>query len=440
MIRARQRLGKYKVVRRLARGGFADVFEARDTIEGIPVALKVPHDGLVTKATLDQFRHEVRTTAALDHPNIVPIKTAEMVDGHFVIVQPLAKQTLATRLERRISRAFALDTFEQLLAGLAHAHRHRVIHCDVKPENVLLFEGGRVRLTDFGIAKVAQRTMSAGGTGTVGFIAPEQAMGKPSPASDVFAAALVLWRMLAGVVPEWPFRWPLPGHERVADVHPDLLALLRRALDVDSSRRHRDAIKLESAYKRLLPRIKSRATRKTNRGARRGARSKAVRQDWRRVREDAFRRRHGRDLEVHHACTRCAGPVSEVMTTCPWCGVERAPHVGEVSMPRRCPRCRRGAKLDWEYCPTCWGPSIGAESSRRWSDKRYVARCTHCRGDLMAFQRYCPWCHRKIRRAWPLPGANSSCPRCAWGVSDTWDWCAWCGKGLSGGTSRGSRR
>ena len=108
----------------------------------------------------EDFRREVRHTARLDHPNIVPIKTAGDVDGHFVIVQPLAQETLATRLTRRVALRTALTWSEQLLDALAHAHRRRLIHCDVKPENVLLFSEGKVRLADFGISKVAQRTLS----------------------------------------------------------------------------------------------------------------------------------------------------------------------------------------------------------------------------------------------------------------------------------------
>ncbi len=439
MFRARQKLGKYTIVRRLASGGFADVYVARDTVEGIRVALKIPRPEHVTPQSLEFFRREVQTTAALDHPNIVTIKTAEMVDGHFVIAHPLALGTLAGRLEHRISREFALRVFEQLVDALAYAHAKRVIHCDVKPENILLFEGDRIRLADFGIAKMAARTMSGGGTGTVGFIAPEQAMGKPSPASDVFAAGLVLWRMLAGVVPEWPFRRPLPGRERVEAVHPDLAALLDKALDVDSQRRHRDAGQLLGAYRRLLPRVRAKSTRAKNR-RKAGAASSKEKSAWRRVRERDFKKQFGKALEVKHACKRCDGPVSETMHTCPWCGAERARHDGAVTLPARCPRCRRGVKLDWTYCPTCWGAAIGPLSERHYSDVRYIARCTSCRGELMAFQRYCPWCHVKVKRAWPLPTTSKRCKGCGWGIaSDSWEWCAWCGKTCSASRRAGGR-
>ena len=103
-------------------------------------------------------------------------------------------------MQRRLSIRTALDLGEQLLRAIAFAHENRVIHCDVKPDNLLLFDRGRLRLTDFGISKIAHRTISASGAGTVGYMAPEQAMGRPSARSDVFAAGLVLWQMFSGYV------------------------------------------------------------------------------------------------------------------------------------------------------------------------------------------------------------------------------------------------
>jgi eukaryotic-like serine/threonine-protein kinase len=97
-LRARQRLGKYRIERRIAQGGFALVYEALDTIEGVRVALKMPHQYNVTASMLDTFQREARLVAKLDHPNILPLKDASFIDGRFVITCRLGEKTLADRL------------------------------------------------------------------------------------------------------------------------------------------------------------------------------------------------------------------------------------------------------------------------------------------------------------------------------------------------------
>lgn len=249
-LKVRQKLGKYRIERRLADGGFAAVYEASDTIEGIKVALKIPRSWAVNSAMLEHFRREVRLIARLDHPNILPLKDASFIDDQFVIAFPLGERTLADRLRKRLSLEKALDYGDQLLQAVAYAHRHRIIHCDIKPENVILFPGGRLRLTDFGIAKIAQRTIRGSGTGTVGYMAPEQAMGRPSARSDVFSLGMLLYRMLTGYWPEWPFHWPFPGAAALRrKVHPDLIVVIRRAIDVDPRRRFEDADRMLPTFR-----------------------------------------------------------------------------------------------------------------------------------------------------------------------------------------------
>jgi serine/threonine-protein kinase len=250
LLKARQKLGKYRIERRLANGGFAVVYQALDTIEGIRVALKIPHPQIIDDEVLQDFRSEVRMTARLDHPNILPLKDASFIEGRFVIASPLGEKTLADRLMSRVSLPTALDYAEQMLHAVAYAHRSRIVHCDIKPENFIIFAGNRLRLTDFGISKIAaQETIRASGTGTVGYMAPEQAMGKPSLRSDVFSLGLILYRMLAGEWPEWPFDWPPPGFARLRkQTHPDLIRVVRRAIALDPRRRYRDANEMLAAF------------------------------------------------------------------------------------------------------------------------------------------------------------------------------------------------
>ena len=262
-------LGKYRIRRRVGSGAFATVYEAYDTIEGISVALKVPHPEQLDKESLELIHKEVRLTARLDHENILPLRNAMTIDGYFVIATPLGEQTLTDRLRRRLGPKTALSYTGQLLDALAYAHERRIIHCDIKPDNVILFPNGLVRLADFGIARVAlrTRTIMGSGQGTVGYIAPEQALGKLSFRSDVFSMGLLIYRMFAGVLPEWPFDWPPPGHDRLRrTISRDFIAFLRRSIEVRERRRFADGVRMQRAFLKLEPKALRRPDRR-RRGA-----------------------------------------------------------------------------------------------------------------------------------------------------------------------------
>lgn len=425
MLKARDKLGKYRITGRVGKGAFATVYRAYDTIEGIAVALKIPHTHLITKETLDDFRKEVRLTASLDHPNILPMKNAGYIGKRFVIVYALGSGTLAKRLKRRMTAKTAMQLAEQLLAAVAYAHERRIIHCDIKPENVILFPDDRIRLTDFGIAKVAfrTRTLIGGGTGTFGYLAPEQGIGRPSLRSDVFALGLVLYRMFAGVLPEWPYDWPPGGIDRLRrNMHPDFVSFLRRATELDERARFVDAGDMLAAFRRVKPRaLRTAARRRKKKAAGHGR--------WKTVRMREFRRRYGRTLEARHACGKCGGPVSEIMFHCPWCGTARRHPRGTSRFPAHCRRCGRGIKRDWRFCAWCYGGTVQQPADRHYSDVRYTARCSTCKGDLMPFMRYCPWCRTKVTKKWNVNDEKTKCSRCGWGVlPDYWVKCPWCGK------------
>jgi eukaryotic-like serine/threonine-protein kinase len=428
IIRARQRLGKYRIVAKLGDGGFATVFKATDTIEGMTVALKIPHDHLVTDEVLDEFRHEARLMARLKHPNILPLKNADFIEGRFVLVYPLGDRTLADRLQSRLALTTAVDFADQMLAATACAHEHRVIHCDIKPDNMILFAGGILMLTDFGIAKVALRTLRGSGSGTIGYCAPEQAMGKLSFRSDVFTLGLILYRMFSGHLPEWPFAWPPPRYDRVRKrVHPDLLRLIRKSIENEPRKRFANAGQMFAAFQRMKPRLLKHL------GQIQIARSSSTtKRDWRSVQRKQFQRQYGKLLQTHYQCSHCEGPVAESMTTCPWCGKARPIHRDGTRFPIQCPRCRRGLKKDWIYCPWCYGEGFEVTTRRQFSDTLYSERCTNrscSRKLLMPFMRYCPWCRRKVKRHWKIEGSPDRCGSCNWGIaSEYWHYCPWCGK------------
>ena len=260
-LRARQRLGKYRIEKKLAVGGFAHVYQAFDTIEGVHVALKMPHAANVTANLLDSFQREARLVARLDHPNILPIKDASFIDGRFVITSRLGAKTLGDRLRNRVSFETALQLIEQMIEAVSYAHQNKIIHCDIKPENMILNPDGRLQLMDFGIAKVAQktivRTMIASGSGTVGYMAPEQAMGRPSAKSDVFSLGLLIYKILTNHLPEYPFDWPPPAYATLRrKAHPDFVDFVRKSLELRPSRRFSDATEMLHVFRRLKPRIK----------------------------------------------------------------------------------------------------------------------------------------------------------------------------------------
>jgi serine/threonine-protein kinase len=414
----------------LGEGGFAAVYAAQDTIEGVQVALKIPHPSLVTVEILDDFYREVRLAAGLAHPNILALKNADFIEGKFVAVTALGDETLGERLTRRIATAKALDFAEQALSAVAFAHEEGVIHCDIKPENFIIFDGQVLRLTDFGLAKVALQTVHASGSGTLGYIAPEQAMGKPSRRSDVFSLGLVIYRMLSGQLPEWPFAWPAAGHRKIQrKAGAAIVEVLAKAISLEPRRRFADAGKMLAAFSRAR-RKSLKSSVESRSPSRRGNAEPA----WPKVQRREFMKLYGRTLATRHTCQSCSGPVAEAMSTCPWCGADRTLHRGETSFPAQCPRCHRGMKLDWRYCPWCYGPGFESHGKRSYSDRRYSARCANrscSRKDLMPFMRYCPWCRRKVRKAWKIPGERSSCRECGWGVlPGFWHCCPWCASSI----------
>ena len=421
-LRARQKFDKYRIEKRLGEGGFATVYQALDTVEGVRVALKVPTERALEDGGLKSVLKEVRIVARLEHPNILPLKTAGQIEGVFVIVQPLGDETLARRLRRRVAPATALELTDQILHGVAHAHSRGVVHLDIKPENIILFSG-RPRLADFGIAKVAleTRTVTAAGTGTIGFMAPEQAYGKPSKRSDVFSLGLLIYRMLSGHLPEWPYEWPPVGIEKLKGRVPGpLIEVIRKSVTLDHRARYRDAEAMLDAWKRARRSV--RAVRKPK---------KASKQRWKTVQLRDFKRRFGRTLGARYECHRCRKPLSHEMTTCPWCGTGQKRFREEPRYPTACPRCGRGAKNDWKFCAWCYGPAIQEPDGRSYSDQRYEGRCSSCKGDLIPFSRYCPWCRRKVKRKWKLEGSSDKCRSCGNGVTkEFWKHCPWCGKDI----------
>jgi eukaryotic-like serine/threonine-protein kinase len=197
-----QIIGKYKIFSTLGSGGFGTVYLAEDTWIDKKVALKVPH-----KQNLDfgELLREPRLLASLNHPNIVTIVTAEKQQNVFFIVMEFVPgDTLESIIARdgALDLPLALDFTCQMCNAVDHAHRHGVLHRDLRPSNVMVTDNGMVKVADFGTSRFLE--IAAHGTTVIGspqYMAPEQFQGKAVFASDIYSIGVTMYQMLTGTMP-----------------------------------------------------------------------------------------------------------------------------------------------------------------------------------------------------------------------------------------------
>ncbi|HSR43575.1 MAG TPA: serine/threonine-protein kinase, partial [Longimicrobiales bacterium] len=203
---------RYRLRDRIGRGGMATVYVAEDVRHQRSVALKVLEPAVAASMGAERFLTEIRTTANLQHPHILPLFDSGEVDGLLYYVMPYVEgETLRERLDRegQLPVDDAVGIAGELADALDHAHRHGVVHRDLKPDNVLLHEG-KAYLTDFGIALAVERAESGGrltetglSIGTPHYMSPEQATGEDrvGPPSDQYSLGCLLYEMLLGEPP-----------------------------------------------------------------------------------------------------------------------------------------------------------------------------------------------------------------------------------------------
>jgi eukaryotic-like serine/threonine-protein kinase len=211
------RLGPYEIVAPLGAGGMGEVYRARDTRLGREVAVKVlPHSFSKDSDRLRRFEQEARAVSALNHPNILTIHDVGEHNGApYVVTELLEGETLRSRMAAgAVSPKRALELALPIAHGLAAAHEKGIVHRDLKPENVFVTRDGRVKILDFGLAKLTETPDQGSQTGlptaapatdpgvvlgTLGYMSPEQVRGKTADArSDIFAFGAILYEMLAG--------------------------------------------------------------------------------------------------------------------------------------------------------------------------------------------------------------------------------------------------
>lgn len=203
MDRTGQQIGNYRIVRLLGEGGFAEVYLGEHIHLGTEAAIKVLHALLASEET-EQFRAEARLIASLDHPNIVRVLDFGLADKTPFLVMGYAPNGTLRQLHKRNERvplATIIPYVRQVANALQYAHQQRLVHRDVKPENMLVGRRNEILLSDFGIAFVSQSSRYQGThdvVGTVAYMAPEQIRGRPRPASDQYALAVVVYEWLTG--------------------------------------------------------------------------------------------------------------------------------------------------------------------------------------------------------------------------------------------------
>ena len=209
-----EKLGRYDIIRVLGRGAMGVVYEARDPNLDRPVAIKtIRVQNLSAEATSEyeiRFRIEARSAARLHHPNIVSVfDSGQDGDEAYLVMEFIQGEDLKHHLECgvRFSVRSAIVMVHDLLMALDHAHRQNVVHRDIKPANMLIEASGRVKLTDFGVARIQEPdethlTQVGGAVGTPKYMSPEQAKGlRGDSRSDVFSAGVVLYELLTGKLP-----------------------------------------------------------------------------------------------------------------------------------------------------------------------------------------------------------------------------------------------
>jgi eukaryotic-like serine/threonine-protein kinase len=258
--------GRYRILRKLGSGGMANVYLAEDEDLGRRVAIKILNDRYANdEAFIERFRREAKSAAGLSHPNIVSIYDRGEAEGTYYIAMEVIegrslKELILTRGALPVDVAIAYA--KQLLEALRFAHRHGIIHRDIKPHNVLVSAEERVKgheprlkVTDFGIARHGASQMTEAGSimGTAQYLSPEQARGAPvTAASDLYSAGVVLHEMLTGKVPfngesaieiamKHVNELPRPPSRLRPEISPELDQIVMRALAKEPEERYQTA-------------------------------------------------------------------------------------------------------------------------------------------------------------------------------------------------------
>jgi serine/threonine-protein kinase len=266
---------RYRVVSRVGSGGMADVYCAEDLQLGRRVAVKLLHERFAQDAEfVERFRREASSAASLSHANIVSVYDRGEWNGTYYIAMELLEGRSLDQIVREeapLTPERAIELTEQVLRAARFAHKRGVVHRDLKPHNVLVDDEGRVKVTDFGIARAGSSEITQTGSimGTARYLSPEQAQGEAvGPSSDLYAIGILLYELLTGTVPfegesvvaialRHLSEPPRPPSGLVSSISPNLDAIVLRALAKDPANRFADADEFLAALAGERERLRS---------------------------------------------------------------------------------------------------------------------------------------------------------------------------------------